>query len=80
MPAKFENDSVMEDVILRMPSTDVAMVMQLASRMGWVIENQPTPYTWDEARERLATAQSQFANGQYQTHEDVMKPRHKEAV
>ncbi len=65
----------MEDVVLRIPTSDVAMVMQFASRMGWIIKNQPNPYTWDEARERLATAQSQFANGQYQSHEEVTRPQ-----
>lgn len=70
----------MEDVIIRMPSSDVAMVMQFANRMGWIIKNQPNPYTWDEARERLATAQSQFANGQYKSHEEVMQPRQRETV
>ena len=70
----------MEDVIIRMPSADVAMLMQFASRMGWTIENLPNPYTWDEARNRLATAQTQFANGQYKSHEEVMQPRKKGAV
>ena len=70
----------MEDVLLRMPSSDVAMVMQFASRMGWIVENHPSSYTWDEARERLASAKSQFANGQYKSHEEVMQPRQREAV
>ena len=28
----------MEDVVLRMPTADVAMIMQFASRMGWIVE------------------------------------------
>ena len=30
----------MEDVVLRIPSADVAMVMQFANRMGWRIEKR----------------------------------------
>lgn len=30
----------MEDVVLRMPSADVALVMQFANRMGWRIEKR----------------------------------------
>ena len=30
----------MEDVTLRMPTADVALVMQFASRMGWIIDNR----------------------------------------
>ncbi|MBQ7382644.1 MAG: hypothetical protein IJV61_06465 [Paludibacteraceae bacterium] len=30
----------MEDVTLRIPSSDVALVMQFASRMGWTIDNR----------------------------------------
>ena len=30
----------MEDVTLRMPTADVALVMQFASRMGWTIDNR----------------------------------------
>lgn len=32
-----------------------------------------TPYTWDEARERLTTSREQFRQGQYLTHEEVMQ-------
>ena len=32
--------TIMEDVTLRMPSSDVALVMQFASRMGWTIDNR----------------------------------------
>ncbi|MBR1878924.1 MAG: hypothetical protein IJ814_08000 [Paludibacteraceae bacterium] len=32
----------MEDIVLRMPSADVAMVMQFASRMGWIVEKPST--------------------------------------
>lgn len=70
----------MEDVIIRMPSADVAMIMQFASRMGWTIENLPNPYTWDEIRTRLSVAQTQFANGQYKSHEEVMQPRKRETL
>ena len=77
---KIETNTIMEDVIIRMPSADVAMIMQFASRMGWTIENLPNPYTWDEARNRLSIAQTQFANGQYKSHEEVMQPRKKEAL
>ena len=28
----------MEDVVLRIPTADVSMVMQFASRMGWIVE------------------------------------------
>jgi len=31
--------TIMEDVTLRIPSADVALVMQFASRMGWTIDN-----------------------------------------
>ena len=33
----------MEDVVLKMPATDVALVMQFASRMGWIIESHRNP-------------------------------------
>ena len=36
---------------------------------------QETLFTWDEARERLAVAREQFQQGQYMTHEDVMRAR-----
>lgn len=67
----------MEDVLLRMPTADVAMFMQFATRMGWLVEKYTaaSPYTKEQARERLAIAKEQFRNGQYQTHEQVMKPR-----
>ena len=32
--------TIMEDVTLRMPSSDVALVMQFASRMGWTVDNR----------------------------------------
>jgi hypothetical protein len=32
----------MEDIVLRMPTSDVAMVMQFASRMGWIVEKPST--------------------------------------
>ena len=32
----------MEDVILKMPTTDVALIMQFASRMGWIVEQKST--------------------------------------
>ena len=32
--------TIMEDVTLRIPSADVALVMQFASRMGWTIDNR----------------------------------------
>ena len=38
------------------------------------------PYTWDEARERLATAREQFRQGRYLTHEEVMHGSLREAV
>ena len=67
----------MEDVVLRIPASDVALVMQFANRMGWMITNKQNlqPYTWDEARERIAIAKQQFASGQFQSHEDVMQKR-----
>ena len=33
----------MEDVVLKMPTADVALIMQFASRMGWTIENRRNP-------------------------------------
>ena len=30
----------MEDVVLKMPTTDVALIMQFASRMGWTIDRR----------------------------------------
>ncbi len=33
----------MEDVVLKMPTNDVALVMQFASRMGWIIESRRNP-------------------------------------
>lgn len=33
----------MEDVVLKMPTADVALIMQFASRMGWTIENRTNP-------------------------------------
>ncbi len=33
----------MEDVVLKMPSADVALIMQFASRMGWTVENRSNP-------------------------------------
>ena len=32
----------MEDFVLRMPTADVAMMMQFASRMGWIVEKPST--------------------------------------
>ena len=39
-----------------------------------------SPYTWDEARERLAVAKEQFRTGQYRSHAEVMQPRKRVAV
>ena len=33
----------MEDVVLKMPTADVALIMQFASRMGWTIESRRNP-------------------------------------
>jgi len=33
----------MEDVVLKMPSADVALIMQFANRMGWMIESRRNP-------------------------------------
>ncbi|MBQ0141747.1 MAG: hypothetical protein KBT06_02930 [Prevotellaceae bacterium] len=30
----------MEDVLLKMPTSDVAFIQQMASRFGWTIENR----------------------------------------
>ena len=38
------------------------------------------PYTWDEARERLATSRKQFSEGKFLTHEDVIHAQMKVAV
>ena len=44
-------------------------------------EKEPMePYTWEEARERLATAREQFRQGQYLTHDEVMHSQMKEVV
>ena len=43
-------------------------------------KEQIEPYTWEEARERLATAREQFRQGQYLTHDEVMHSQIKEAV
>ena len=33
----------MEDVVLKMPTADVALIMQFANRMGWTIESRRNP-------------------------------------
>ena len=33
----------MEDVVLKMPTADVALIMQFASRMGWTVEDRRNP-------------------------------------
>ena len=33
----------MEDVVLKMPTADVALIKQFASRMGWTIESRRNP-------------------------------------
>lgn len=33
----------MEDVILKMPTADVALIMQFAERMGWMVESRSNP-------------------------------------
>ena len=38
------------------------------------------PFTWEEARERLAVARDQFRQGKYLTHEEVMRSQMREAV
>ena len=38
------------------------------------------PFTWDEARERLAVAREQFRQGKYLTHDEVMHSQLREAV
>ena len=43
-------------------------------------KEQVQPYTWDEARDRLATAREQFQQGKYMTHEEVMHSQMREAV
>ena len=76
----------MEDVVLKVPTGDMTLVIQIAARMGWdvVEKNQSAegvnPYSWDEARERLAVAREQFRTGQFQAHEDVMQQRQKVAI
>lgn len=43
-------------------------------------QEEVKPFTWDEARERLATSREQFRQGQYLTHEEVMHGQLREAV
>lgn len=44
-------------------------------------EQEPIkPFTWDEARERLAVAREQFRQGKYMTHDEVIHSELKEAV
>lgn len=43
-------------------------------------QDQVKPYTWDEARERIATAREQFRQGKYMTHEEAMHSTIREAV
>ena len=43
-------------------------------------QDQVKPYTWDEARERIATAREQFRQGKYMTHEEAMHSPIREAV
>ena len=33
----------MEDVVLKMPTADVALITQFANRMGWMIERRRNP-------------------------------------
>ena len=76
----------MEDVVLKIPTGDMTLVIQIASRMGWdVIDRHKSqegtnPYSWNEARERLAVAKEQFRTGQFQSHEEVMQQRQRVAV
>ena len=41
--SKVKQERYMEDVVLKMPTTDVALIMQFASRMGWTIESRRNP-------------------------------------
>ena len=36
-------------------------------------DDAASPYSWDEARERLAVSREQFRQGHYLTHEEVMQ-------
>ena len=71
----------MEDVVLKIPASDMTLVIQIASRLGWDVVDTHSkhvasnPYSWDEARERLAVAKEQFRTGQYQLHQEVVKQR-----
>ena len=40
---KGKNQRYMEDVVLKMPTTDVALLTQFANRMGWTIESRRNP-------------------------------------
>ena len=44
MRAKSQNDykklTIMEDVLVRIPTSDVALIIQFANRMGWKIEKK----------------------------------------
>ena len=41
--SKVKKQRYMEDVVLKMPTADVALIMQFASRMGWTVENRSNP-------------------------------------
>lgn len=43
-------------------------------------DDTASPYTWDEARERLAVSHEQFHQGRYLTHEEVMQTQMSAAV
>ena len=43
-------------------------------------QDQAQPYTWDEARERIAIAREQFRQGQCMTHDEVMHSPMRAAV
>ncbi len=43
-------------------------------------DEQIKPFTWAEARERLATAREQFRQGKYLTHEEVMQSQMRAAL
>ena len=76
----------MEDVVLKIPTSDMTLVIQIASRMGWDVvdtHDKPinaNPYSWEEARERLAVAKEQFRAGQFQQHQEVIQQRQGVAV
>ena len=62
-------------VILTLSLQEQEQVLAEVQQSVNALSEEASPYSAEEARARLAVAKEQFANGEYKSHDEVMRER-----